>query len=38
MMSWIWSHDVLDLGYDVLDKIRRYVEKDQDKFQDKMLR
>jgi hypothetical protein len=37
MTSWTWSHDVLDLDYDVLDKTRRYVEKDQDKSQDKML-
>jgi hypothetical protein len=38
MTSWTWGHDVLDLSYDVLDKTRRYVEEDQDKSQDKMLR
>jgi hypothetical protein len=45
MTSWTWDHDVLDLGYDVLDldydvlnKARRYVEEDQDKSQDKMLK
>jgi hypothetical protein len=27
------GHDVLDLGYDILDKTKRYVEEDQDKSQ-----
>jgi hypothetical protein len=32
------GHGVLDLGYDVLDKTKSYVEEDQDKSQNKILR